>query len=208
MHLDQTERSIPACAGEAIHCACCCNINRVDPRMRGGGTSPVSVSGSRAGRSPHARGRLDDKIKALVLDRSIPACAGEAIYRHERRRTDRVDPRMRGGGFNFHNQTRPEKGRSPHARGRLMALFIANPVVGSIPACAGEARQDRRRDTKGEVDPRMRGGGQLCKDRDIDNEGRSPPARGRPYGCPAVLSGVRSIPACAGEAVESLALLV
>ena len=196
----RASRSIPACAGEAASTSMPCSMMRVDPRMRGGGAAADHLADQLAGRSPHARGRHRLRLGRRFQDGSIPACAGEAGPRRSRPRAHRVDPRMRGGGSSPAPAPRARRGRSPHARGRRFRVARGARELGSIPACAGEARIRRRRRGRERVDPRMRGGGSTDTRQGGDSAGRSPHARGRRgrgrdrNACP------RSIPACAGEA--------
>ncbi len=91
------------------------------------------------------------------------------------------------------------RGLSPPARGSQRGRTRAYPMLGSIPARAGEPFICIRAHTSSKVYPRPRGGAGGTTWRAVQNTGLSPPARGSPNAtCP---DGFRrgSIPARAGE---------
>ena len=90
--------SIPAYAGEANARGPSLSLDKVDPRVRGGGKRHHSGRLSRLGRSPRTRGRPSSPISNRKIFRSIPAYAGEAVYTCLDGHTHQVDPRVRGGG--------------------------------------------------------------------------------------------------------------
>ena len=172
-------RSIPACAGEAVHLGTFVRLSGVDPRMRGGGENCFSSIKTLAGRSPHARGRLFPQGGSSNWIRSIPACAGEARSFAMGGVNTQVDPRMRGGGTGCGRYPVICRGRSPHARGRRRPGSRGGGGARSIPACAGEALSGDRGTWESQVDPRMRGGGRSFAMGGVNVQGRSPHARGR-----------------------------
>ena len=115
-----------------------------------------------------------------------------------------VDPRLRGGGGLGQESEQKSSGRSPPARGRRK--IHASPLFNfrSIPACAGEAASNQPVLFVLAVDPRLRGGGHCDAWECGRLYGRSPPARGRQELIRLHSSSVRSIPACAGEAVAGI----
>ena len=131
--------------------------------------------------------------------RSIPACAGETAPPALRPVRRGVDPRVRGGDNTLLATSPFSAGRSPRARGRLLASVTVILTGRSIPACAGETTklygcmQDFR------VDPRVRGGDPRNSAQSSSSKGRSPRARGRPLEYDLSCGRVGSIPACAGE---------
>ena len=72
-------RFIPACAGNARCIDHKSARSAVHPRMRGerDGLRAYHLPGD--GSSPHARGTLEGALADTILDRFIPACAGNAI---------------------------------------------------------------------------------------------------------------------------------
>ena len=91
-----------------------------------------------SGRSPLTRGRRNERAKADLNERSIPAHAGETGYQGFLHRVVGVDPRSRGGDSTNHILNGVSRGRSPLTRGRLPNNHLASPSGGSIPAHAGE----------------------------------------------------------------------
>ena len=71
------EGSIPACAGEPAARATMTRVAEVYPRVCGGTDWMVFERRSNAGLSPRVRGNQADVSVEVVVDRSIPACAGE-----------------------------------------------------------------------------------------------------------------------------------
>jgi hypothetical protein len=109
-------------------------------------------------------------------------------------------------------------GRSPRVRGSHLQRDPRHARDGSIPACAGEPRRDRRVAPARRVDPRVCGGAASAQELDEltrgrsprvrgsrgrsstrEDAGRSPRVRGSPPGPVARTVRCGSIPACAGE---------
>ena len=78
----ESERSIPACAGETAQVRPAQVRPRVDPRVCGGDDIQRASPGERDGRSPRVRGRRLDDHCSGACQRSIPACAGETGNRY------------------------------------------------------------------------------------------------------------------------------
>ena len=91
----------------------------------------------KSGSSPHARGTREQANVLELLQRFIPACAGNAYY--------------------CLSYTIVYTGSSPHARGTLSLQPLREPRTRFIPACAGNAHHDHDRATCQPVHPRMRG---------------------------------------------------
>ncbi len=191
--------SIPAHAGEPS-----ARVSRswrawVDPRPRGGAALPASPSRTAGGRSPPTRGSR--AREACVAERvgSIPAHAGEPASPRTSTKTARVDPRPRGGAYSIRSGRDGSIGRSPPTRGSRVSGARVVPRGGSIPAHAGEppARAPRRGASR--VDPRPRGGAIAQTMGALMRTGRSPPTRGSRWCRLSCVSGLRSIPAHAGE---------
>ena len=166
--------------------------------MRGVYTTPLTVSGSGLGSSPHARGLLIDVLNNIVNIGIIPACAGFTRIPVPRLRVDRDHPRMRGVYLRSRVSSTPCTGSSPHARGLLIDYCNRFGDDGIIPACAGFTRKVRGDDKCGQDHPRMRGVYTHVNPFDSSVAGSSPHARGlHPRVEPDAL-GVGIIPACAG----------
>src|SRR5690606_807055 len=110
------------------------------------------------GRSPRTRGRRNLTPSEALLERSIPAHAGETSASSRWSVTSRVDPRARGGDTAAAPASVLSAGRSPRTRGRLLLAPTHRSHEGSIPAHAGETVTQRARPAVGVVDPRARGG--------------------------------------------------
>ena len=91
-------------------------------------------------------------------------------------------------------------GLSPRVRGKLVQAVLFPAVVGSIPACAGEAPPPRRRERHCRVYPRVCGGSYPKDEADFHGDGLSPRVRGKRYRYAEGGIPCGSIPACAGEA--------
>ena len=130
---------------------------------------------------------------------SIPACAGEPRATRGGTGARRVYPRVCGGTGPPIVAPEPRGGLSPRVRGNRDGVDAAVPCLGSIPACAGEPTDRRRRRARRRVYPRVCGGTSLRTVRTSFASGLSPRVRGnRPD--PREDHHLRgSIPACAGE---------
>ena len=95
------------------------------------------------GLSPRARGKRAFWFLATVEKGSIPACAGEAMFRQSGRIHHRVYPRVRGGSVVAFGSCLNLPGLSPRARGKHHGIAEIGKYDGSIPACAGEAPSAR-----------------------------------------------------------------
>ena len=77
VQVDDSARSIPACAGEPRRKRRACSRSRVYPRVCGGTISVFLRLRKLRGLSPRVRGNLDPNLRAGSRPGSIPACAGE-----------------------------------------------------------------------------------------------------------------------------------
>ena len=76
-NMGNSERSIPACAGEPIKSALMIAMQGVYPRVCGGTMLPVSITSIVIGLSPRVRGNQPANPVGYERGGSIPACAGE-----------------------------------------------------------------------------------------------------------------------------------
>ena len=74
---NESDRSIPACAGEPSSMPSWASRMRVYPRVCGGTQRPIEDTQRRNGLSPRVRGNPIASSAAVVSPGSIPACAGE-----------------------------------------------------------------------------------------------------------------------------------
>ena len=191
--------SIPARAGEPRASASRGRGCGVDPRSRGGALAFSVALAVQTGRSPLARGSLDQHLARPLRLGSIPARAGEPAPCCVIHVPEGVDPRSRGGAGFYCTEARSASGRSPLARGSRAEIVGRQVARGSIPARAGEPRSPRSRATRQRVDPRSRGGAGILVIHIPARPGRSPLARGSRRHRHRGQRSVGSIPARAGE---------
>ena len=181
--MTETERSIPACAGEPSRGGPSTTSPRVYPRVCGGALRFTLDLIEVLGLSPRVRGSLGRSIGRHHTLGSIPACAGEPPEARLPTSLHRVYPRVCGG-----------------ARG---ARRTGLPWVRSIPACAGEPPPAARHRRGHGVYPRVCGGAVGRHSPPPKRWGLSPRVRGSLPRRPRVEVGPGSIPACAGEPTRS-----
>ena len=129
---------IPACAGETAECAATRGHRWAYPRMRGGNPYSARLRATKAGLSPHARGKLTSMHPPCTVFGPIPACAGETKEDERLDRPTTAYPRMRGGNEVLACGLCQGLGLSPHARGKRRRCGPIPGAQGPIPACAGE----------------------------------------------------------------------
>ena len=130
---------------------------------------------------------------------SIPACAGETATSPASSPARRVYPRVCGGNPTFPRIPAAADGLSPRVRGKHCDAVQAGEVPGSIPACAGETINCRKRAIPRGVYPRVCGGNHVQSAHRVTERGLSPRVRGKPKKLRFSPRYPRSIPACAGE---------
>ena len=195
-----SNRSIPACAGEALASSSAAMARTVYPRVCGGSSSRSLLCVGLVGLSPRVRGKLIGRFRRIPQPRSIPACAGEAVDSGFGGGHHRVYPRVCGGSPRKRQVYYWAAGLSPRVRGKLVAHKRYPSSMRSIPACAGEARCPYQRLSGVGVYPRVCGGSLGAGHRVASSQGLSPRVRGKPIAADAAIGGGGSIPACAGEA--------
>ena len=135
--------------------------------------------------------------------RSIPACAGGPRPTRLVKFTQAVYPRVRGGTRFAVLTSQPVPGLSPRARGNHIEAIQRNVSSRSIPACAGEPTICVPCMQGDQVYPRVRGGTRTDARRYGEVAGLSPRARGNLAGDDDVIGVHGSIPACAGEPLQT-----
>ena len=199
-------RSIPACAGEPTRKASSPLSFSVYPRVCGGTPRRWSGRPQRRGLSPRVRGNPLVAMMAGVLAGSIPACAGEPPDYAGAAAGAKVYPRVCGGTTRSGRRRGRERGLSPRVRGNRRLRRRDSWRRGSIPACAGEPSSRRHIDRKCRVYPRVCGGTSQGRPPSMRARGLSPRVRGNPAGRLLLPLPQRSIPACAGEPIEPVAV--
>ena len=131
-------RSIPAHAGEPggeLHRLAFCTVY---PRACGGTIPSVSATVRMLGLSPRMRGNPFKSSGSGLINRSIPAHAGEPRRLRRHGGATGVYPRACGGTDIDIYVGRQSSGLSPRMRGNLRLLGRVHHSEGSIPAHAGE----------------------------------------------------------------------
>ena len=188
-----------ACGGTPLTGRSTTSRSGLSPRLRGN-PLPSSVEADRVpGLSPRLRGNPLQALDHHLDGGSIPAPAGEPLFKLFRHRTHRVYPRACGGTLQPTARPAPGRGLSPRLRGNPGLPDEPRPRPRSIPAPAGEPIATTRASTTPTVYPRACGG-----TGDSDHtlgcfEGLSPRLRGNPPVVRSMVKSVGSIPAPAGE---------
>ena len=202
---NQALGSIPACAGEPAALSAQRAKSWVYPRVCGGTASFTMIAIIYSGLSPRVRGNpAAAAAAAAVPSGSIPACAGEPNGIAASGVACGVYPRVCGGTIFGIPDAALAEGLSPRVRGNPDHHACANPRRRSIPACAGEPPRAFDAGVYAEVYPRVCGGTPRCCLLLPACVGLSPRVRGNLALTRRTPSGYRSIPACAGEPLNSL----
>ena len=192
-------RSIPARAGEPLQHRGAGGDAGVYPRACGG-TGLLQPTGQDAdGLSPRVRGNPQLDVRQVLVDRSIPARAGEPRHADHPLEVDRVYPRACGGTSISTARTVRPPGLSPRVRGNLERAVDLLQPFGSIPARAGEPGCWGRNRSLATVYPRACGGTGTRPPTIPPPSGLSPRVRGNPAPRPVRPGCDGSIPARAGE---------
>ena len=150
--------SIPAYAGEPRDGKCVALKKGVYPRVCGGALYRSADRHTPAGLSPRMRGsHLRGQLQGQLF-RSIPAYAGEPEVHRMGAAHFGVYPRVCGGAIAGTQSSPRRPGLSPRMRGSLDSARTVHPILGSIPAYAGEPRICECRPILKKVYPRVCGG--------------------------------------------------
>ena len=190
---------IPACAGNTRRHTHADRTARDHPRMRGEHLDQRLHERRRTGSSPHARGTRLRATSRRSESGIIPACAGNTDVNSLYPWAMRDHPRMRGEHCCFSPGISGVPGSSPHARGTQIYGVRCAPMLGIIPACAGNTHARTCARLRAKDHPRMRGEHSGNAYGEIVHLGSSPHARGTPNkeGTNGRRPGI--IPACAGN---------
>ena len=192
-------RFIPARAGNTFRPRTTTPRGPVHPRSRGEHVAPISTYFPAAGSSPLARGTHRRGRDSRVLERFIPARAGNTARFRSSPFHSPVHPRSRGEHRLEGDVERNGIGSSPLARGTLLLLLGQALVERFIPARAGNTMPPALGWRSRTVHPRSRGEHFFSCSARRSLNGSSPLARGTlPASLPALLHP-RFIPARAGN---------
>ena len=151
------------------------------------------------GLSPRSRGNRCCYFSCAYLDGTIPALAGEPYHRHGRKVVLWDYPRARGGTFQFVGFYGRSSGLSPRSRGNPLSGTFTEPILGTIPALAGEPYGPNGENVCFGDYPRARGGTDFAGETTRTKKGLSPRSRGNPGLLAAEPPRPGTIPALAGE---------
>ena len=138
LDLDVVDGSIPAGAGEPRTASRGTSETGVYPRGCGGTLVSLSAISRTWGLSPRVRGNQRFAAVLRVESGSIPAGAGEPDQPLKFSRAAGVYPRGCGGTQQRLTLHRSSEGLSPRVRGNQGVVNSDLPLMGSIPAGAGE----------------------------------------------------------------------
>ena len=197
-------RFIPACAGNALTCAARSRGNAVHPRVCGERADGAHAVAVHHGSSPRVRGTLSWFVRISASLRFIPACAGNAVDRTSFSSRASVHPRVCGERVLLRDIAVAAAGSSPRVRGTPCFEVRLMIAARFIPACAGNAFPGSAGDAVRSVHPRVCGERVGLWRTPFPSAGSSPRVRGTPGAGRVVNTGRRFIPACAGNAGQSL----
>ena len=192
-------RIIPAYAGSTVVAGGSELLLRDHPRIRGEHGNFTAHFATADGSSPHTRGALENDWIIAKGGRIIPAYAGSTALARIRPVWYSDHPRIRGEHSMTVTSIRSTDGSSPHTRGALEALDLAEHVMRIIPAYAGSTRWRAFLPRAPQDHPRIRGEHGNFTFKADSRDGSSPHTRGAPPTNGGGLHGGRIIPAYAGS---------
>ena len=172
-------RSIPAWAGETARARSVACPFGVYPRVGGGNNGAMPSMDYTRGLSPRGRGKLCNAVAVLIVERSIPAWAGETDLTDKALHKRGVYPRVGGGNKPYCADGVRELGLSPRGRGKRAVIPIGAGRGRSIPAWAGETICWALAKKARTVYPRVGGGNRHTRRVAQRIEGLSPRGRGK-----------------------------
>ena len=130
-------RFIPACAGNTHKSEPACRRKSVYPRVCGEHLRVGVDFSVTAGSSPRVRGTHNHVEDSELLNRFIPACAGNTKSMVSKRQRLSVHPRVCGEHSDGEDAARADCGSSPRVRGTQLLRRRPRSSLRFIPACAG-----------------------------------------------------------------------
>ena len=193
------ERIIPACAGQTRTRPPISNSHADHPRVCGADPTGSRRESRAFGSSPRVRGRRQKIHLRGQTHRIIPACAGQTSDVCTTAPSNTDHPRVCGADAPVALKCSIHSGSSPRVRGRPAFAPLGNGVARIIPACAGQTRPQKRRQTRRPDHPRVCGADPHRGHVTSSPAGSSPRVRGRPGRRGSCRRQPRIIPACAGQ---------
>ncbi len=178
----------------------------VHPRVCGERSAAFAVLALADGSSPRVRGTPQEDMLPTCCSRFIPACAGNATYRHTTRHQCPVHPRVCGERWARAIAWFNSSGSSPRVRGTRSRRRSWHNDPRFIPACAGNASPASVVTGFAAVHPRVCGERGCSGCSGCSDCGSSPRVRGTPCWRSLMRCISRFIPACAGNATALRAL--
>ena len=192
-------RFIPACAGNSRSLHPRTRHRAVHPRVCGEQETTGAGAGLEGGSSPRVRGTGRPETACFQSHRFIPACAGNSASSNCAGVSVAVHPRVCGEQPDWSCHLRVCSGSSPRVRGTAVRCIHEHAIGRFIPACAGNRSITGMIVIMFPVHPRV------CGEQVIDGDGTfvvggsSPRVRGTEPLSNKGYSGIRFIPACAGN---------
>ena len=193
------DRIIPAHAGQTISASGSRRPAADHPRACGANLTLLTIWTAVFGSSPRMRGKLKDASKQANMVRIIPAHAGQTRYHVGYGSLHSDHPRACGANSSVSLPIAYSVGSSPRMRGKRLGELAYCGWCRIIPAHAGQT--PRRSHQRGETTDHPRACGANCSTVTISPRtlGSSPRMRGKRIDIVASASGVRIIPAHAGQ---------
>ena len=195
------QRPIPAGAGEPAVAASERHLTAAYPRGCGGAGMAAIVATPSKGLSPRVRGSPSPDAAHPLLQRPIPAGAGEPPLDSHGIAPPAAYPRGCGGALPLLTALLPQRGLSPRVRGSHFPHYRPTDRGGPIPAGAGEPVVRCRRAGGRMAYPRGCGGAVTPLPVGAGVDGLSPRVRGSRHRGWRGHQGWRPIPAGAGEPI-------
>ena len=168
--------------------------------MCGERTARIRCGPRACGSSPRVRGTRNFQFGHALLERFIPACAGNASAATRPAPARPVHPRVCGERVSCVPAVVTGAGSSPRVRGTRRHSRARRRGHRFIPACAGNADGWRNAYGRMAVHPRVCGERPSAGIPTWASGGSSPRVRGTPVQRPPTIRDRRFIPACAGNA--------
>ena len=196
---NQYQRFIPACAGNSIVASVFVNATAVHPRVCGEQPTGFSPRNARSGSSPRVRGTGGRFTQNPLVERFIPACAGNSLFSVPARVGKTVHPRVCGEQLAKLTRRQTDAGSSPRVRGTGEPDVPFHVAQRFIPACAGNRIGAVPATRPRPVHPRVCGEQVSANSYSDRKPGSSPRVRGTEVGRFEIVARERFIPACAGN---------